>query len=330
MSEPYIDPKYRPERFSKKHHYLPVFYLLGFTNTGNTFHIYDKITGQVLENQAPKSKYFEKHLNNYKFDGEMKFTMEEPYFTPNDSLAAPLFVKMRDPDYHGDTLTDLEKFQILGFLMTLYWRLPGTNARAVELMKKESISNKYVGFFNGDRQLSDDEVPEIRDGFLNDEQNQRLYKMGIPLTNGAMEEIYKLHGQWHLYTMPAPPHPLVVGDDPFLMKNDNFSLDQLIGELIFPLAENRLLVLAPKAPSFLDGTLAGLVNLAVLVQAKRYISYSSKAYLLELVASYEHHKKLGVLNGMMKALFDTLHSQAEFANYEVYLADIQKQFPGRF
>jgi len=109
MPEPEIDPKYRPEKFSKRHHYLPIFYLRGFVNDQGTFHVYDKITGKLLEDQKPDSKYFEKHLNNYRFDGAIKFTMEEPYFTPQDSGAAPLFVKIRDPAYNGDTLGDYDE-----------------------------------------------------------------------------------------------------------------------------------------------------------------------------------------------------------------------------
>lgn len=325
MSKPEIDAKYRPERFSKRHHYLPIFYLRGFTDNEDRFHVYDKISGKILESQKPDSKYFEKHLNNYKLDGKIQFTMEEPYFTPQDTEAAPLFFKIRNSAYSGDSLTNLEKFQILGFLMSLYWRLPNSNAKAVELMKKEGVSNKYFGFFDGDKQLTDDDLGNIRDAFLNDEQNQRFYKMAIPLTEGAMKEIYKLHEHWHLYTLNNDAYPLVIGDDPFLSKNNKFSLDQLLGEVIFPLAGNRLLILSDNAPPFLDSTLTVMINLAILAQAERYISCSSKDYLLDLIVQYEKLKQLKIEHSSKKTAFEILYAQAKFGNFEDYLKDVNKK-----
>ncbi|MDB5145005.1 MAG: hypothetical protein JWQ66_3718 [Mucilaginibacter sp.] len=68
--------------YSRRHHFLPVFYLKGFTGPQETFHVYDKIEDKILESQTPKSKYFEKHLNNYKFDGEIKLTLAHSSRTP--------------------------------------------------------------------------------------------------------------------------------------------------------------------------------------------------------------------------------------------------------
>lgn len=324
MADPKIDSKFRPEKFSKRHHYLPIFYLKGFTNSEGTFYVYDKITGKILEKQKPNSKYFEKHLNNYKFDGEVKLTLEESYFTPQDTRVAPLFVKIRKEGFDPGSLTSLEKFELMAFLMSLYWRLPGTNAKAVELMKKEGVSNRYFGFFKDGKQLTDEEVPEICNNFLNDEQSQRLYKTIIPIANGAMEELYKLHDEFHLYTMFPTADPLVIGDEPFLIKNDNFSLDNLLGQLVFPLSSSRLLILAPKAPKFLDIAVTTYTNLSVLHQARRYISCGSKEYLLKLVAYYDTVKSINMTERLLESLFNTVHSQSKFDNWEEYSKSFQK------
>ncbi len=280
----------------------------------------------MLEDQKPDSKYFEKHLNNYKFDGEIKFSMEETYFTPQDTRAAPLFAKMREPGFTENQLSALERFEVLGFLMSLYWRLPGTNNNAVELMTKEGVSNRYIGVSVGDRRLTDDEVPEMRENFFKDEQTQRLYKATIPLTNGAMKEIYKLFGEWHLYVMNDTAELSILGDDPFIFWNENFSLDQLFGELIFPLAANRLLILSPKAPSYLDSSLTTMANLSVFHQARRYISCRSKTHLLDLIALYEKTRQLKQTDDIVRGTFQILRGQSKFSNYEEYLADLNRRF----
>lgn len=324
MADPIINSKYRPEKFSKRHHYLPIFYLKGFTNTEGTFHVYDKVSGKILENQKPDSKYFEKHLNNYRYDGEIKFSLEEAYFTPQDTRTAPLFAKIRDESFKPDDLTSLEKFELISFLMSLYWRLPGTNTKAVELMKKEGVSNRFIGFTKNGERLSDEEMPDIRDTFLNDEQSQRYYKTIIPISDGAMEELYNLHDDFHLYTMFHTADPLVIGDNPFLIQNDNFSLNRMIGELVFPLSSSRLLILAPKAPNFLDTSLAIFTNLSVLHQARRYISCGSKAYLESLIARYEILKSMDMAETILQRTFNTFRWQSGFKNGEEFLKSLHK------
>lgn len=139
-----------------------------------------------------------------------------------------------------------------------------------------------------------------------------------------MEELYKLHDEFHIYTMFPSADPLVVGDAPFLIKNDNFGLDKLLGELVFPLSSSRLLILAPKAPKFLDISLTTFTNLSVLHQARRYISCGSKEYLLKLIAYYETVKSINMTDKILESTFDTFHSQSRFDNWEQYSENFRK------
>jgi len=305
--------------YSRRHHFLPVFYLKGFTGPQETFHVYDKLEDRILESQSPKSKYFEKHLNNYKFDGEIKFTLEESYFTPVDSTAAPLFLKIREDSFNENTLTALDKFQILHFLMVLFWRLPGSNEKTKELIKKEGVSNRYLGMFDYDRQLNDEEVADIAEKFLQDEMYVSLYKSVIPMLEGPRLEIFNLFDKWNVFTLPAGMQPLVTGDAPLLIKNDNFNLDHILGELIFPLSHNRLLILSDKVPKFLDFSLNKVVNLAILDQSKRYISCQHLGYLQYLIDEFKKIKSIGADGRGLKVVFDHLHYQAGFNSHREYM-----------
>src|SRR5690349_5831671 len=141
-TKPYIQKKY-----SKRHHYLPVFYLKGFADTEDLIYVYDKVKDTILSKQKPESKFYEKHLNNYKVDGDIKFTFEESLFTPLDTKGARLFAKIRSPEFiNEEQLTPLERFTLLGFITRLFWRSPESNKLFVDIIKKEGLSNKYFGF----------------------------------------------------------------------------------------------------------------------------------------------------------------------------------------
>jgi hypothetical protein len=47
------------KKHSKKHHYLPIFYLKGFADDNQQLFIYDKIRNEILEGQNLSSKFYE-------------------------------------------------------------------------------------------------------------------------------------------------------------------------------------------------------------------------------------------------------------------------------
>ena len=56
------------QKISKKHHYLPVHYLEGFTDSKNTFFVYDKKTEKIFSTN-PKGAFFENDLNTITLPG---------------------------------------------------------------------------------------------------------------------------------------------------------------------------------------------------------------------------------------------------------------------
>ena len=64
---------------SKKHHYLPRYYLKGFTNNDNHFYVYDKQTDNIFLS-SPDDTFFENHLNTATLrDGSKSDFLEDMY-----------------------------------------------------------------------------------------------------------------------------------------------------------------------------------------------------------------------------------------------------------
>ena len=66
---------------SKKHHYLPSYYLKGFTDNRNFFFIYDKKRDKILPNAlTPDTFFFENNLNTViLMDGSYSDFLEDFY-----------------------------------------------------------------------------------------------------------------------------------------------------------------------------------------------------------------------------------------------------------
>nr|WP_233621950.1 DUF4238 domain-containing protein [Flavobacterium agrisoli] len=309
------------DKYSKRHHYLPVFYLKGFADQDKLINVYDKIRDIIIPKQNPESKFYEKDLNNYKVDGKIHFTLEEPMFSPIDSRVSRLFSKIQNPDITNYHFNTTEQLEVLHFISQLFWRSPDTNSIFLDLIKKEGLSNKYFGFKKKDnnRFASDQEIPEIKEHVLNDPEIQKMLKHMIPLSDGNKEELLKLMEKWKIFTIDVPANNFITGDNPFLINNDDIRLDNVFNELIFPLTKNKLLVLSDKSPNFLDGLFLANTNISILNQAKRFIASDSEEGLKRTIFHYKELLKIKQSDTILKSTFEFMYHQASFNNHSDYL-----------
>lgn len=303
---------------SKKHHYLPIFYLNGFTDDNEQLFIYDKIRNEILESQNPSSKFYENHLNNFRADGKVLFSFEEPLFTPSDTRVSPLFSRFRNTTNYEFSAYD--KVELLHFLSQLYWRSPETNEKYTELIKKDGFSNNYFRITKAGKTAKDEEIPEVIDKILNDTETQKMFKHIIPLTNGNIEEIQKLAEKWKVIDLSTEEQTtFITGDNPFLINNKNFHINNVFEELIFPLSKNKVLILSDKSPNFFDSIALANINVLILHQSKRFIASGSKNQLETVIKNYYNFKDLNLLDELHAGTFGIMHMQSQFKNFEDYL-----------
>lgn len=310
---------FNPKKFSKKHHYLPVFYLKGFTDTDGKLWVYDKLRDTIEAGFDPKSIFFQNHLNNYKFEGKVHFTLEESIFSDLDDKASFIFHKIRNLKIEQDNQINWEeKFELIIFLSRLYWRLPFTDHIFVDLIKKEGLCNKHFGFkINGEVEfLHDNDILSIKEQFLIDKEIQKISKHTVPLSNASIEEVYSLGQKWNLFYITLEGTQFITGDNPFLINNSNLRLDNIFNELIFPICKNKILILSEKAPSFIEGNLVGYINQSILNQAERFVASDNENQLNEIRETYLRLSRQGIESVKAHDTFDLLKHQASFKTYK--------------
>lgn len=312
--------------YSRKHHYLPVFFLKGFCDEDGLLYVYDKINKKILTKQKPESKFYENDLNNYKFEGDIKFSLEETVFNRIDGDGSQLFKRLKDGEFDDD-ISALDKFRFLGFITRLFWRSPQTHEVFAALIQKEGLSNESFGFVNKKtgKVIPDNELEDIKTQFINDIEIQKIFKHSVPLSAGGMEEIYNLYNKWGLYSNKNESLSFITGDNSFLIKNDSISLNNIFNELIFPLNKKTLLILSEKHPQFLDNILITHVNLSIFHQSERFVATDSEQQIVNILEHYKKLEELKLNHSLPKNLFQFLQYQSRFSDFNDYRDDYLKQ-----
>ena len=113
-------------RDSWRHHYIPVFYLKGFTRRTGKFYIYNKDKDRVIDReQSPRSYFFEKNrhlLQN--LDNELDDFIETGLYSSFDDFSSTAITKLRHVPLseYNNNVELLSK--IILFINGLIYRIP--------------------------------------------------------------------------------------------------------------------------------------------------------------------------------------------------------------
>src|SRR5688500_3332498 len=126
---------------SKRHHYLPVSYLRGFTDSSGKIHIYDKVKDDFYSGK-PENFFVEGHRNTTVL-GDEKVDFLEKLYAEIDAAGAQMLQKLKRLTFEGEFESEL-KMDILYFISFLRWRIPKMDKEADQLHKKYSPADlKY-------------------------------------------------------------------------------------------------------------------------------------------------------------------------------------------
>jgi hypothetical protein len=223
------------ENDSKRHHYIPRFYIKKFCNSNGNIYVNDKSDSSNYDNitsKVPKKIFFEWNRNTFEVDGEESTVIEKIYGDIEDKIA-PYLDSLVNSTGVGDVQTiDVEVLRNLIYLGYLTkWRVPKNDDYVDKL--NSSLSFDDLNFFAKIKtsifSLNDawpiSIVPEIK-------------RLLFPtLLFSRKEEYSKVFRNTFIISFPQP---LFITDNPFV----EFSLDteKEFQSFIFPLSSNLLLV----------------------------------------------------------------------------------------
>jgi hypothetical protein len=258
---------------SSRHHYIPVFFLDGFTNDYGEFYVFNKKTN-ILPNKLfrPKSHFFEWDRNTVNIDGEETDFIEGLY-SQLDNICAPTFNKLQNP--LRQQIEPFDFFNIILFLNVLNWRIPAIDNQLNEYLDR--LSPDELKFKILDRKSGKDVPKEVFDKLFKDENFRKAYRSSIGVVKFPIIKNDEVDN-WKLYYSTGNSFN-VCGDNPLICDNPiNIKLTDTT--FLIPLTKN--IVLVHKKGTRVDTLTPELkmkIDILIYLQSEMFICSSNRDYL---------------------------------------------------
>jgi hypothetical protein len=276
---------------SKRHHFIPVFYLKHFTNDDGFFYMYDVKKGKIKNNGqrfAPSTHFYEHHGNTF-FNGIESTEFIESSFTNWDTRVANIYKKIVNRDEgEGYTLNSVEWTMLQYFVNIMYWRNPSNTDKVKAYIRNaSSISDlklKIMDRSTGNRASNEKEV-EMLELIKADPEFYKFLKLMLPMI--TFPEIFKKKENDFAHIFPFPNGlPKLVSDNPIIYRNiEGESLHT--DEFIFPLTPTQILIRNRMKGIIVYSPIRVLIDMMLLIQAREYVSCTDLKYPLLLQAAYK-------------------------------------------
>jgi hypothetical protein len=267
---------------SKKHHYLPQFYLRGFADANGSFIVYDKHL-RLFRKSKPEHEFYEKFRNTVDFGGEDSLLVEEMYSHLESSLA-PAIASIEKFDINQHNLTSDIIVRLKFFVETMRWRNPALDEIYSKLITRFSIDEFGLTV----RGKNEERNREIEREMMSHPAVQKTLRP-LMATFGLRDISNQDHdiSKWHiLYQDGGFP---IIGDFPIIF-NPRTVADFVNNEFVMPLSAQRTVIFADVKPQTqLPYQFTIDKDLAMIHLAKRFVCCKHEDYLRFMVNYYYEH-----------------------------------------
>lgn len=290
---------------SKKHHYIPRFYLKGFTDINNRYFVYDKLSGRIWQSN-PDNSFYENHRNT----GILKSKISDDFFQTDmaedmlanfdnrSALALARIVKSTPTDY---VLTPEVLYSIRFFIISTFWRIPANDKLRESIAANYSFKDLGFGIFDkeGHRNITLEDELKKEDLWI------KLYSALLPVTAFTNRHNKLNADDWKLYYKTDSYR--IVTDNPVIFENDSSFLS-LHEELFCPLSNKIFIVSTKKGkPETLKPIVSTKMDLLLFQKAHRYVACADRKYLDFIKKESEEVMKNDWGNRMKTEIFNAFY-----------------------
>lgn len=262
MTEPKVNLSWR-------HHYVPKFYLKGFTNEDGFFHLFNKEKGEIEPNpKSPESYFFERDRNTFRLPhGELDDFIESSFYKQLDNVSKYAFEKLRNEGIQSINDNAQALSTILLFVNGIFYRIPKYDA-----FHNNEIANGSTKYF---LPIYKGNHEDISREYYEEHKDEPLYRY-------ACRFFLSLHGiipvgteldKWSVFELPAenPRLVFITGDCPIVLNDERlYNTGQEI--VLVPLTKKHFAV-RNNVPLRNDTNLTEVIyftNLYLVANAQKY------------------------------------------------------------
>jgi hypothetical protein len=284
---------------SKKHHYLPQFYLKGFTNEEGNYYVFDKKTEEIRKTN-PLNSFFVNNRNTSIMKDE-RFVLLEDIYAQFDSLTAPQLEIIRNSTIEDLDLGTEAFHRVKMFITQMYWRVPRSDEEFEKMIDKLTFADAGFDIKNkttGKSVATEELQKQLKEADL----FRKMYRIFLPLI--SYQEKYRMNDFENLRVYFRPNKFQLTSDNPLIIKEfkDFRSLNE---EMFFPISCDKIFVHTkqPKPKNLPNMFLLDL-DMMQIQQATRFVCCSNKEYLEYLINNlYSYSKNFNFEVQMKERLF---------------------------
>lgn len=269
------------QQISKKHHYIPQFYLKNFTNNENKFHIYltkenrFKANGKLF---SPETHFFEKHGNTLIIKDKPTDFLETDFYGDLDNDVAQLFNKIRYSTEERYGLTEADMPMLQFFVAHLFWRNPSNDKFVKDLLQKKGLSGLGLN-------ISDTTTNQIllnsqfEKDIVENESSYKMIKYWLPCI--LFQNLIGNNSPLTILRFDIGEKPSLICDNPLILRNPQ-NFDVYKDDFMLPLSGDKVLIRTKKIKPLYQNQDRVLIDLLLIKQANTFISTTDMRYIPQL------------------------------------------------
>jgi len=268
---------------SWRHHYIPEFYLKGFTNQNGKFKVFDVTRQSFIKNGkefSPESYFYEVEGNTVATDNGPDDFIEKRY-GDIDNTVAKVFNRIKNSSSETRfDLTEMDMPALQFFASVLFWRLP-TNYDEIKRIINEKELHE-LGLFIRSRETN--EIVQDVQTEMKIRANPNFFKATkLVLPFITYQRLLSCRTPLTIQTFPKEL-PSICSDNPVIF-NGADSPDIYYDDLILPLTKTLVFIRGKKLRQDVMNTIKIDIDLIVLKQAQKYVSCTDAKYI-EMLNKY--------------------------------------------
>jgi hypothetical protein len=279
---------------SSRHHYIPRFYLSGFTNEKNNYFIYDKLRGSVRESSTKGSFYEEDRntIENYK--GEKSSFLEDAFYGYIDNLCAKPIKNLKENPANDEIFTLENVGGINAFVINLFIRNPKMDNIFDDFLDKSFVK------------LVDETGNEVDNDLLlklysEDKGMRKIHRAG--LFKDAATRL-NVKGKIRTGLVGTEEDMFLCSDFPIIYQSFPDTLEGIIqNEYFIPISTRRVYYTAPNSSLEWSHVKVAYLNALIIENATRYVCSPNKELLERSLRYYDKVKDGGYIELVTKELF---------------------------
>ena len=299
------------KHISKKHHYLPRYYLKGFTDINNLFFVYDKKEDRVFPNAlTPDSIFFENNLNTIMLPNGNYSDFLEDLYAEIENQSWTSLNNIRNSD-NKTPIELMDKMHLFSFLLFLHWRLPKNIVYVEELSKKFfNLRYKKFNYFTIKSKSGEVAPKEVLDKIKDSSAFKKSSKLMIPFAPFYSNNWAEILDNWRFLFTGDGQLWNFVGDNPIITKGDKDN-DPIscLDEFIFPVSGKVILINTNKPVNRdLPPKFTGQFNTTIIEKAQRFVACHNRPFLEAIIKYYKIYLKYNKRDKIISELFEMIEN----------------------